>query len=84
MKSSSYSHEPRKRWRLQVAVRELLWNQAAKRKSSLRELLCVNAAVAARELAENTGSGVCGGVPSAPASVKALRPLRGALKDARP
>jgi hypothetical protein len=44
----------------------------------------VNAAVTVRERVENTGSGVCGGVPSAPASVKALRPLRGALKDARP
>jgi hypothetical protein len=46
---------------LQVAVRERLWNQAAKRKTTLRELLCVNAAVAARERVENTGPGIGGG-----------------------
>jgi ribosomal protein L14 len=65
-------------------VRERVWNQAAKRKTGVEMVFGVNAAVTVRERVENTGSGVCGGVPSAPASVKALRPLRGALKDARP
>jgi hypothetical protein len=65
-------------------VREREWNEAFGGESACSRFRRVNAAVAARELAENTGLGVCGGVPSAPSSVKALRPLRGALKDARP
>jgi hypothetical protein len=42
-------------------VCEREWNQAAKRKNTLRRVFGVNAAVTARERVENAGAGICGG-----------------------
>ena len=52
---------------------EHLWNQRLRGKAGVDRVFRVNAAVAARERVENTASGIGGGVPSAPSSVKALR-----------
>jgi hypothetical protein len=54
-------------------VRERLWNQRLRGKRGVRWLLGVNAAVAVWERVENTGGALVVVVPSAPASVKALR-----------
>lgn len=82
VQSVSYSECPRKGWCLQVAVREREWNQRLSGKMDVLTWFGVNAAVTVRERVENTGSGVRGGVPSAPSSVKALRcaPTAGAAR----
>jgi hypothetical protein len=67
-------------------VGERAWNQRLSGKTGLRWLLCGNAAVAVRERVENTGPGASvADVPSAPASVKALRfaPTAGAARKGR-
>lgn len=50
----AYSHKARKRWRLQVAVREREWNQPVAANRPVLGSRCGNAAVAACERVENT------------------------------
>ena len=69
---------------LQVAVREPQWNQAAKGKTGLAGSCTATLKLPKGNHNKTRPLSVRGRIPSAPSSVKALRPLRGALKDARP